>query len=356
MKEFKARLLKRVQKPLSDFVDDPDNTEEGTEENHLVEASNLKCLGTEAFSTGNFTAALSLYQRAQKANRNSIEISMNITLCLTRLHKLKDALTAADYTMTIPGGVNTAKCWYRRGIVFCKLANNETTTKEHEYLFQAKCDFENAQCLAPLDATVVEELKKLNNITPPEIEVTFIESDEVSLSECRIRSQRVKMIEKIIIDCQSLHLLDLSNCHLGDIGVREMLKKDIFMTSVTKLNLSNNSLSDSVLEKLLEGVRDGNVKSLDLSNNNFSFSSIMKIAHSLTRTLSSLESINLSYQRPSLTVDSLWRLAPLLFIEDITVRDVHLNGLRMTASAKQRLHSMHQASNNRCRFHCSVDG
>eukprot|EP01060_Flectonema_neradi_P022475 TRINITY_DN30720_c0_g1_i1.p1 TRINITY_DN30720_c0_g1~~TRINITY_DN30720_c0_g1_i1.p1 ORF type:complete len:528 (+),score=81.57 TRINITY_DN30720_c0_g1_i1:98-1585(+) len=351
MKQLQSRILKKPCLPITEFIDDPDcNIDEGSDEIHVVESDELRQIGTEAFLKEDYSEALTLYEKSLKKNCKSIGASMNITLCLLRLGKYADALVSADYTLTLPGSRNNAKCWYRRASVF-KALSAQLPSLQQELTYQRKCDLTLARTISLTDSMIAAELEDVGDLATPDLPINFLSPDEACLFKVRVRDERITTLGDSVVKNGGLHLLDLTECSLGDSGVTKLFLNQNIITNVTKLNISGNDISDKVMEVVLNELPNSSIKDLNLSRNNLSFQSISMIANNL-RTPSNLEAINLSSQRPRLTAVSLWRLVPILFIDDTNMKDIYVDGMALTAASKQRLYSLQQAATNRCYIHC----
>lgn len=146
-------------------------------------------------------------------------------------------------------------------------------------------------------------LKKLN-VSSTNIDQSVLPSlsafiELSSLNEVRLRSNNMSnnstngaVFAKAVRNSQSIRILNLDNCLLGDIMINNILK-NLEFSSLTDLNLNNNSMSSKAFLDLPQLHKLPKLKFLSVSNNNLGNEGIEAITKYVL-TISTLTTLKIS--------------------------------------------------------------
>lgn len=308
-------------------TDEEEGSDSGGGSLDTAKAEGLRKAGNEAFTTGDYAAALQLYQQAQLSHKDSPLLWTNIAATLLKQKKLDECIEAATQALVVSKG-KAVKAWYRRAEAY------RAQGLEHE----ASADGEEAMTLMPGDPDIASLCKAHPyQWTPPEEDT----EEEVPLllqrPYTRLRPQGLRECLRRLsvrreLPCEDIVTIDLTGNAIRDTGVRALCYTTGLFVHLESLALARNNITDDVMECLCENLKEcSRLHSLDLSYNSLSFRGIRPIATLLRTPNITMETVKL--QGNMVTSDAIIRLMAV-GIGHTTLREIDVRGVKVSRSVQ----------------------
>jgi len=195
-----------------------------------------------------------------------------------------------------------------------------TASKKHLAVTLMKCIYESNE-----SGSVVQSILE---------EIGF---NAVDFSVCRLAPADCTAVVHVLLSCQQISVISLSDNNIGSLGCVEIVK--LFGNcKLRSLNLRGNNLTDEGVEQLSNALVNGNCKlnSLNLMSNNLTDEGVKQLSNALVNSnCTELSSLNL--KRNNLTDECVKQLSNALVNSNCKLRSLNLTGNKLTDEGAKQL-------------------